>query len=243
MKFHNEIYLFIIVSLFLLCSCNDKEPLYDYKIHEGDSINDDKLVVTQNEKNNNFKVIYTDKVLWSQEPIFPVSVVIIDVKKDETIKEIPVEKDAPFIIEAILQPGEYKILSKIPKNGTEKIYEDAYFCNFTIALSGNVEKIFFEKTHYKHLELVYPVSLQKIDNLTPLLKWNPLNGAENYTIMWTYTINSNKKFFKKTTKNHWFQITEPLSPGAKVSWTVVANSSKGNILGQNAEDFKVDLNK
>ena len=127
---------------------------------------------------------WTNQVQWAQEPLWPVTVSIMD-ENCHALASITVTSNAPFIITANLTPGEYQIISELPGNYPPGIYWDAHGTRVKVAEDGTLSVMYkHDLRHQKTMTPLHPTKNQIVTEPRPTLKWTPFPGAKYYVAHW-----------------------------------------------------------
>jgi len=180
-----------------------------------------------------FAYSYTGAVTFSQEPAFPVTVIISDYAHQKVASQ-PVTDSNSFTIQADLAPGGYWIQSCVAPDKA-KVYWDAYLVRLFISPSGEAAVQVEPGSHQKMMTVLSPdpkgtaIAVEK----RPVLAWQPLPGTAKYQVNWFIEPAPNEVEGRGegTTTNTEFALTEDTVPNRRYEWSVWASGPDGNPIG------------
>lgn len=174
---------------------------------------------------------WTNQVQWAQEPLWPVTVSIMD-KDCNALASIPVTSDAPFTISADLKPGEYQIMSELPANYPPGIYWDKHGTRVKVTEAGALSVMYEQDLrHLKTMTTLSPIKNQIVTERRPTLKWEPFPGAKYYVSHWFEeyipTSKDDDPVVIKTVQHlrtdmPEYTFEEDVVPGRRYEWSVSA---------------------
>ena len=178
---------------------------------------------------------WTNQVQWAQEPLWPVTVSIMD-DDCNALASITVTSDAPFTINANLPPGEYQIMSELPDNYPPGIYWDTHGTRVRVTEEGTLSVMYEQDLrHLKTMVPLSPIKKQVVSELRPTLKWAPFPEAAYYIINWfeeninrtASDVNVFKTVQKMRTDIPEYTFEEDVVPNRMYEWSVSAFDQSG----------------
>lgn len=184
---------------------------------------------------NKFIYSYNGTIKFIGDPIYPVYISIIKTLEHEpfekTVKTVVLEYGNQFSIEAQLKPGLYQIVSSLDPQRDKCYSDNKYWCAFgpfiRIEEDGKSATQVNELVHLLKMTLLHPKNKSIINENQPTLEWEPVAGAEYYTVSWQC---ENPLRFEPDIKVTEPQYTfrEDVSRGADYKWSVKAYDKNGD---------------
>lgn len=206
--------LLILASLCLLVGCADSfcgHRTITKKLRQGS-------------ENGTYRFLYKGKVKFSRHPIKEVQVCVIGDGR-EKFYTTQIKDDFSFKIDTNLAAGEYAIYSDIINEQPLSGYWGSFGGRLTISKDGlmtfNTQPII----HQLKIKLKSPVERVVINEKRPALKWDPIEGAKQYSISW-YKDGDDVQMSDirqgMRTSDTKYVIEEDLSPNETYCWSIHA---------------------
>gem|GEM_PF-5284694 len=178
-------------------------------------------------KNGRVEVKLTRRILWTGEPVYPVTV-SLQAEDGTLFLTQKITEGSAVVLSGPIRRGNFKIYSSIEK---ESGYWPCYGGKVAIGADGSIALTPQPLEHQLKMTLLAPGKLETVSVARPVLKWKPVDGAESYTISWfelqgKFRKIVNKKEDLSVNASEWTFDTDVV-PGRTYEWIVVAFDKEG----------------
>jgi hypothetical protein len=187
-----------------------------------------------------FSFTYSGQVKPPEETVVPVTVTISGLDK-RPVAQFNITNENPFTFSADLPPGSYIISGEAGSADGGKYWPmlaGRFFISRTgmANFSSPVRPLFVSQK----IDILSPKLGETVAGASPLLKWQPVDGAVEYRVSWSTPEadgRSDNTGASGRISVPEFQMLDDLAPGKEYQWTVQARGSSGQRIGDANASF------
>jgi hypothetical protein len=190
-------------------------------------------------KDGKIEVKITRRLLWTGKPAYPVTV-SLKAEDGSLFLTQKITEGSTVTLSGAIRRGNFKIYSDIAKDTG---YWPAFGGKVAIGADGSISLTPQPIEHQLRMTLLAPKQLEELTAKRPTLKWEPVAGAQSYTITWIELQGKFRKIVNKkediaVNASEWTFDTDVV-PGRTYEWIVVALDKDGKRFAYYASGYFV----
>lgn len=189
---------------------------------------------------NKFLYSQSGHIRFSADPEYPVYVSVREVKNGITSTKpeqtVVITSGDQYTIQVDLAPGEYETTSSLNSKevccGDEK-YWGAYGTHIYIKNDGTAKIEEHEIVHYIKMTILSPVSKSVVSDKRPILRWQPVPDANQYSVSWS--CDKPRCFGRSVVTTEQYTFEKDVEPLTLYRWNVDAYNKAGDKIAYYSE--------
>lgn len=189
-----------------------------------------------------FHLRYEGHVRWTGPPAWPVTLTLGSAVG--TVATTVLTADGPFVLEADVPPGTWQVLSAVDA-ANDAAWWGAIGPFLRVDDTGGVRCAFNclaeHFVHRRKMHITGPPMMEMVDIARPELRWEPVDGAAQYSIRW-FELRDGDRAVMRTVQNipvkdtHW-TFDEDVVAARVYQWDVEARNTTGAMFAHTSGYF------